>query len=162
MTDALRYLCIARLDEMDRLLLWEGEDPGPARIVVDDNGFIVVFASEAQARDEAARWSISPEEASSYDFDTIETWCRSDVAIRDPQSLLDAWNFLIDLPAGENLFRAADARSLVLYDKLFRSCNLPSVTQPGDEFVPLWTASETSALKHLLLLGLAEFRARLR
>lgn len=162
MSDTIRYLCIVRIDETDRVLLWEGEDPGPARIVVDADGFIVVFASEEHARDAAPTWNVSPEEASSYDFDSVERWCRSDAAIRDSRPLLNAWNFLIDLPAGENLFRAADARSLGLYDKLFRSCNLPSITQPGDEFVPVWTASETTALKHLLLLGLAELRARLR
>jgi hypothetical protein len=67
MTDAVRYLCIVRLDETDRVLVWEGEDPGPARVVVDDNGFIVVFASEVQARQAAASWSISPDEGSLYD-----------------------------------------------------------------------------------------------
>lgn len=162
MTDAVRYLCIVRLDETDRVLVWEGEDPGPARVVVDDNGFIVVFASEVQARQAAASWSISPDEATLYDFDAIEKWCRSDAGIRDSLQLLNAWNFLVDLPNGDSLFRAADARSLGLYDKLFRSCNLPAITPPGESFVPTWTASETAGLKHLLLLGLAELRARIR
>lgn len=162
MTDAVRYLCIARLDGIARVLMWEGEDPGPARVVVDDNGFIVVFASETEARDVAARWSISPEEASSYDFDAIENWCRSDEGLGDSSQLLNAWNFLVDLPGDGNLFRAADARSIGLYDMLFHSCNLPSMTATVENVVRSWTASETAALKHLLLLGLAELRARFR
>ena len=76
--------------------------------------------------------------------------------------MLDAWNLFVDLPEGDNLFRAADARSPALYDKLFHACNLPSMTRPGEEYVPVWSASETAALKHLLLLGLAELRARFR
>ena len=68
----------------------------------------------------------------------------------------------MDLPGGENLFRAADTRALSLYDKLFRGCNLPSLTPPGEDYEPVWTVPETTALKQVLLLGLAEFRARVR
>lgn len=36
------------------------------------------------------------------------------------------------------------------------------MTAPREHGEPVWTASETAALKHLLLLGMAEFRARFR
>lgn len=49
-----------------------------------------------------------------------------------------------------------------VYDKLFRGCNLPSRTPEGEHYMPLWTGAETRLLKHLLLLGLTELRARLR
>jgi hypothetical protein len=159
-----RYLCVARLDETERVFLWEGEDPGPARLVVDDGGFVLSFASIAAALEvgKANAWNISSEEPAAYDIDGIEQWCRSDAGIRDCNQLLNAWNLLVDLPGGENLFRAADARALGLYDKLFKGCNLPSMTPAGEHCEPVWTASEMAALKHLLLLGMAELRARFR
>ncbi len=164
MADAVRYLCVARLDGSKRVFLWEDEDPGPARVVVDEQGFVRLFASEADARKtpSAEGFSVSAEEASAYDFDAIATWCRSDAAIRDCSPLLNAWNLFIDLPGGENLFRAADSRALGLYDKLFRGCNLLSTTPQGEHYEPVWTAAETAALKHLLLLGVADLRARFR
>jgi hypothetical protein len=164
MADADRYLCVARLDGIERIFLWEGEDPGPARVVVDQQGFVVSFASVSEAREATAseRWNVSAEEVTVYDFDAIETWCRSDSGIQNCSPLLNAWNLFVDLPHGENLFRAADSRALSLYDKLLRGCNLPSMTPPGEHYEPTWTAVETAALKHLLLLGLADFRARFR
>jgi hypothetical protein len=75
---------------------------------------------------------------------------------------MNVWNLLIDLPGAESLFRGADARALGLYDKLFRGCNLPSMTTEGVHYEPVWTASETASLKQLLLLGIAELRARFR
>ena len=107
-------------------------------------------------------WNISSEEPSTYEIDRIEQWCRSDAGVRDCRELLNVWNLLVDMPSAESLFRAADARALSLYDKLFRGCNLPSITPAGEHYEPVWTPSETAALKHLLLLGLAEFRARFR
>ena len=160
MNDAVDYVCIVRLDGIDRFLLWEDDD-STTRVVIDVDGFAIAFPSEAAARAVAQR-RISPEEASRYDLDAIEVWCRSDADDGDYSQLLNAWNLFIDLPEGENLFRAADARARSVYDKLFRSCNLPSMALPGEHFVPTWTASELASLKHLLLLGLAELRARLR
>jgi hypothetical protein len=131
---------------------------------VDEEGFVRSFPTGAAAVVAAAadRWTVSPEDASTYDLDGIEAWCRSNTDVRDCRALLNAWNLLVDLPGGENLFRAADARALGLYDKLFRGCNLPSITSPGAHDEPVWMAPETAALKHVLLLGLAEFRARFR
>ena len=164
MSEAVRYLCVARLNGADRVFLWEGEDPGPARVIVDEEGFVRSFPTTAAAQQAAAaqRWEVSPEAPCMYDLDGIERWCWSGADIRDCGELLNAWNLFVDLPGGENLFRAADARALGVYDKLFGGCNLPSITPPGARYEPAWTAAETAALKQVLLLGLAEFRARLR
>jgi hypothetical protein len=164
MSEAVRYLCVARLSGDERVFLWKGEDPGPAGVVVDDKGFVLSYSSDAAAIEAALAngWNVATEEPTAYDIDAIERWCRSDAGVRDCTELLNAWNLFTDLPGGENLFRAADARALALYDKLFRACNLPSMTPPGEHYEPVWTSSETTALKHLLLLGMAEFRARFR
>ena len=164
MSGAIRYLCVARLAGAERVFLWEGEDPGPARVVVDDGGFVLCFSSVAAAVEvgKANGWNISSEEPSTYDIDGIDQWCRSDTGVRDCRELLNTWNLLVDLPGGENLFRAADARALGLYEKLFGGCNLPSMTTLGEHYEPMWTAAETASLKHLMLLGLEELRARFR
>ena len=116
----VRYVCIALLNGDERAFLWEGEDPGPARVVVDDKGFVLSFSSVAAAIDaaQANGWPVASEEPSAYDIDGIEEWCRSDAGVHDCTGLLNVWNLLVDMPGGKNLFRAADARARGLYDKL--------------------------------------------
>jgi hypothetical protein len=163
MSDVERYLTVARLDAVDRVFFWERWTDPPDRIVLDDAGMVLAFPSEQAAREAAAGKSpeLSVEEGSVYDLDTVDAWCKSSDTIGDCAHLLDAWNLLADLPRYASLFTAADARLTAVYDKLFRGCNLPATTPDGEHYVPVWTASETAALKHMLLLGLAELRARL-
>jgi hypothetical protein len=137
-----RYLCAATLGGITRVLVSDSE-----HFLFDTDGFVMTAAGGTEI---------------TYDLDAIETWCRSDDGVRDNRALLDAWNLFVDMPDGDSLFRAADARAIGLYDKLFHSCNLPSMTPPGREYVPVWLASEVAALKQVLLLGLAELRIRVR
>jgi hypothetical protein len=165
MSDAVvRYVCVARLDGVDRFFLWESGGDVPDRVVLDDAGLLRVFPSERVARDapSAEGYETSTEGPSVYDLDAIEAWCKSSAAVLDYSQLLDAWNLFGDMPQGENLFAGADTRANAVYDKLFRGWHLPAMTPPGEHDVPSWSASETAALKQLLLLGLAELRARLR
>lgn len=163
--ERLCYPTILRIDGTDRVVFWEsGSDDGTDRVELDAAGFVITFPSEPAAREAAVAEgrALSSEEAPTYDFDAIDAWCRSSEGVRDCSELLDAWNLLVDLPRGENLFASADARATEIYDKLFLGCNLPSITPIGEHYVPTWSTSELAALKHLLLLGLAELRARLR
>lgn len=85
MSEVVRYLCIARLNGEDRVFLWEGEDPGPARVVVDEQGWVTSFSSVGAAMDAARAndWNVSSEEPAVYDIDGIAQRCRSDVGIQD-------------------------------------------------------------------------------
>ncbi|NVB81420.1 MAG: hypothetical protein HOV81_23695 [Kofleriaceae bacterium] len=157
--DDIRFVCVARLDGRERVFLWESGDNVPDSVVVDDDGFVVMFASQKEAR---SLPGVSAESAVVYDLDSIGAWCRSDSDVAEHMPLLNAWNLFVDLPHDANLFAAADARTRGIYDKLFHGCNLPVMTAPGEHYVPHWTAAETAELKRVLLLGLAEFRARLR
>ena len=103
---------------------------------------------------------MSSEPVTHYDFDAIRAWCASSAPALDCATLINAWNLLGDLPHAENLFTWADVRAKGVYDKLFFGCNLPAITPQGERYVPRWKASEIVALKRVLLLGLAEFRAR--
>ena len=164
MSETVRYLCSVRLDGAEKIFFWDSGDGAPDQIVLDDAGMVLAFPSEPAAR-EACRSTehvLSSEPATHYDFDAIRAWCASTAAVPDCAMLLNAWNLLGDLPHAENLFAGANVRANDVYDKLFLGCNLPAVTPPGEQYVPTWNASEIADLKRLLLLGLAEFRARFR
>jgi hypothetical protein len=103
---------------------------------------------------------VSPEAASCYDLDSVQSWCASAETSADCATLLDAWNLLTDLPDTRDLFAAADSRADTIYDKLFHGCNLP-VMGGATHYVPTWTRGEIEALKHLLLLGINNVRSRL-
>ncbi len=164
MRETVRYLCSARLDGVRRIFLWDSGDDGADQVVVDDKGKVLEFPSESAARDSRppAGHVLSSEPATHYDFDAIQAWCASTTDTLDCATLLNAWNLLGDLPHAENLFTWADVRAKGVYDKLFFGCNLPAITPQGEHYVPKWSSSEIAALKRLLRLGLAEFRARFR
>jgi hypothetical protein len=154
-----RYICVAQFEGNETAFLWETGDDQPDRVVLDDAGLVVTFPSVLAAA-EALGAPDPANEVTKYDLDAIQTWCTSSSEVVDCVVSLNAWNLLRDLPNGD-LFTAADACTNVIYDKLFRGCNLPSMTNPGEVFVPTWQPAEIATLKHLLLLGLAELRARL-
>lgn len=64
MSEPIRYLCVARLNGTERVFLWEGEDPGPARVIVDEQGFVLSFSSIATAMEaaQANGWNVASEE----------------------------------------------------------------------------------------------------
>lgn len=95
-SEVFRVACLARLDGSDRYFLWESDDDRGDRVVLDDAGFVIVFASEQAAW--KASGEESPEETRVYDLDAIRTWCTSSDKIGDCVPLLDAWNLFGDLP----------------------------------------------------------------
>ena len=153
-----QYLCSVRLQGRDRVVLWETSEGGADRVVVDDTGGVVSYASEAEARNAVA--AISGEPASFYDLDAVAAWCRSGDLRVDCSTVLDTWNFLADVPHDRDQFAAAEAHAAALYDKLFHGCNLPAMGASPGEYVPTWSPSEVAALKRLLALGITEFRSR--
>ena len=164
MSGTVVYLCIVRLDGVENYFYWESADGTPDRVVLDEAGMVVAFPSEQVAR-EAHRLTgrlVSSDPPAIYDFDALLEWCKSGAGVRDCPAILDAWNLLGDLPHDGNLFAGADARANDIYEKLFLGCNLPAVTPTGEHYDPTWSSSETVELKRLVLLGLAEFRVRLR
>ena len=162
MYDLARYVCIARLDQHDVVFLWETGDDAPDRVVLDETGAIVTFADEHAARQSGTETlPVTEGQVTRYDLDALEAWCRSVAPIGECSPLLNAWNLFGDLPKSD-LYEAVNEGATPIYDKLFWGCNLPAMTPPGEHYVPTWTETETATLKRLLLLGVAEFRARLR
>lgn len=163
MVEAVRYFCSVRLDGVRRVVLWESGNDGTDQVVVDESGMLCEFPSEALARRAPLPPGrvLSPEPVTHYDFDAVQEWCHSDSTTLECATLLNAWNLLGDLPQPGTLFAWADGRAKKIYDKLFFGCNFPSITPEGARSTPSLSAAELAALKRVLLLGLAEFRARL-
>jgi hypothetical protein len=156
------YVCTAVLDRARIVFLWASGGEQPDRVVLDDDGFMVTFPSEYAARAASVNGAaVSSERVTRYKLDALVAWCMSGDDVRDCSVLLNAWNLFGDLPRSDS-FREADARGSAIYDKLFWGCNLPAMTPPGEHYVPVWSTSELADLKHLLLLGVAEFRARVK
>jgi hypothetical protein len=108
-----------------------------------------------------------PEEVVDYNLDRLRAWCRQPTANGvDCPAFLNAWNLLDDLAAIHDhpgtsyaqLSRAA-AQS---YDKLFWGNNLPSVTPPGERYVPSWSAQELDEIRQVLEAGLGLLEAELK
>ncbi|WP_019502454.1 hypothetical protein [Pseudanabaena sp. PCC 6802] len=156
---ATRYLCRGRLEGGERIFLWETNDRD--RVVVDEAGDVVSFATEAEALEaRATSAGISSEPSAFYDFDAIQAWCHSRNQAVDCPAVLNIWNLLNDVPGVQELFSAAESRAAEIYGKLFHGCNLPAMGASPCEYVPEWTSAEILDLKRLILLGLNDFRMR--
>ncbi|MBX3155969.1 MAG: hypothetical protein KF773_08215 [Deltaproteobacteria bacterium] len=153
------YVCIVRIDGVDTICLWQSDDVTPDHVVVDADKRLLTFPSVSAAR--AAGTAVSSDAPASYDLDAIDAWCKSTRDDVDCRSILPAWNLIGDLPDLGSLYKALDDQANTIYDKMFHGSSLPSMTPPGAEYTPTWRPAELALLKRLLLLGLAELRARL-
>jgi hypothetical protein len=68
MAETVRYLCVAQLDGIERVFLWESDNEGHDRVVLDAAGSVCAFPSETVAREAS---HVSSEEPTVYDFDSI-------------------------------------------------------------------------------------------
>ncbi|MEO5930117.1 MAG: hypothetical protein ABIR47_09300 [Candidatus Kapaibacterium sp.] len=158
------YLCHYRLDNRDSYLIWYADDIDG--IVTDAERNIIEYSGP----DIAARYADSHQfrianiaEPAHYDFDRIERWLMhgegESVSCED---FLDAWNLFTDISCsvGGDFDNDVD-RTAVVYDKLFFGNNLPSVSPPGEIYVPEWVDDELSLLRGVLSDGLRMFRENL-
>jgi hypothetical protein len=164
------YLCLAHLDGRDLYFLWHTDVEGdtPDQVLKDVDGHILAFASETAARSHAPGDVLRLEDDApvAYDLDRIAEWCeRPWSSPVDCEELLDAWNLFMDLGAAPSptfsLFRASQAESHELYEKLFFGSNLPAVTPEGEHYRPSWLGDELMRLSSIVGLGLQVFRSLL-
>lgn len=110
--------------------------------------------------------ALNPREATDYDFDRLEQWCRAPRAEQvDCPVFLNAWNFFDDL-AGlhdrpDTPYACLSHKAARSYDKLFWGCNLPSVTPAGEHFEPSWRADELAEIRTVMEAGLALLAAEM-
>jgi hypothetical protein len=159
MEAARHYTCQLRLDgEMAFVVWYSGERDGFLR---DAGGRLLTACTlEALAAAAQARGiGLEDAEPSIYDFDRINTWCAApNAAGVDCQAFLDAWNLFDDLAGlhtgADNPYARLSRETAGCYDRLFWGNNLPTVTPPGEQFEPVWSAEELIEIRRVLAAGL--------
>jgi hypothetical protein len=159
------FLCRFHIDSADRYVLWYSNDHDG---LVRAGGGIAQFSSaeEAGVYADGHGLQLQAGEPTVYDWDSIERWCEApEASAIVPEVFLNAWNMLNDLRptgGGRRLFAHADHRNHVIYDKLFRACNLPAITLDDNRYEPRWTRADVRRIAQVLRLGLAELRTQMR
>ena len=155
----------------DGYFLWHtDESPSgsqPDGVLLDEAGRLLTFTSLADLQGFAHRRGLSLDSnvnAEPLDLDAVQRWLgaarRTTV---DCQEFLNAWNLFSDFASTVDgkLRHIDDQKEVRIYDKLFWGNNLPALTPPGKEYVPLWTRSEVARLRNVLNKGMQLFLSRL-
>jgi len=135
----------------------------PDGIVLNEDRQIVVFESKREISEYAKIRKLSElsDNDTNFDFDLLQNWLdRPSLDQIDCVSILDYWNIFSDLERSlsgkqEHIDDKGEGE---IYDKLFWGCNLPSVTPPGERYIPNWSDDEIQRLASILNCGLTLFR----
>src|SRR5262245_27274078 len=152
MREARSYYAVrCRLDGAEWFFVWYSGEPDGV-LLSSSSARLMLFSDLAEMSRYASeqRLDLEPETPAFYDFDRLAEWLSQPARELDCVFLLDAWNMLGDLAASLGARRAEPAYASGIYDKLFWGSNLPSVTPPGERFVPVWSENEISTLTSVL------------
>lgn len=151
--------CTFRLDGRDRHFLWYADEPDG--VVVGASGEMVTFASEAEllafGATEGMSWPI--DFTVSYDLDAVVAWiAQRDAEAIDCIMMLNAWNLFVDIAATFSCKLLEPRGANAVYDKIFWGNNLPTMTPPGEHYVPAWSQEEADVLAGVCAAGLSLLR----
>ncbi len=157
--ERLYYLCRVRINETTVFVVWfTDERDSFAR---DESDHLLTAATpEALAAVAGAMGNpLMDEEPADYDFDRIRAWCAAPEASEIACStFLNAWNFFDDLAGlhdgADTPYARLSRGAASCYDRLFRGCNLPAITPPGEWFEPEWRADELTDIRNVLNAGI--------
>jgi hypothetical protein len=140
------------------MIWYGGESDG---VLLSESDRIALFAS----RDELVRYAtdrnlgLEAEVGIVYDFDDLSRWLANAVSETvDCEFLLNMWNMCADVAGSLGAGLEEPEAAMPIYDKLFRGCNLPSMTPPGERFKPSWSVDEIAVMSDVLSGGLNVFR----
>ena len=88
-----------------------------------------------------------------YDIAYIENQMNSPADELDCSAILSFWNIISDALKDMGIAFSGDLRDEMtdrIYDKLFCGCNLPAYNTSGKEYIPVWSAEETEAMRKIL------------
>jgi len=149
------------LDDQERYLLWINGD-GVHDKVLATGGTVRSFDGLRELHRYVAEHGLHLEETGAggvLDIDAAERWCGSGSA-PDAVLLLQVWNLCSDVARGAG--RPFEDRGVDrdrVYDVLFHGNNLPSMTPPGDQFVPDWTSDDLETLREVIQDGVSMLRS---
>jgi len=158
------YTYSFRYSGRDEYLIWYSNDCDGVHL--DSGGRVPTFVSLDQLMSYAKVQDLSPAiegDPVPLDLDSVERFTRdSSSLLVDCNEILNAWNLFGDfarsLGATGSHFIDHDQAADGLYDKIFHGCNLPAMTPEGQEFQPIWSASEIRLIQELMGVGLSLFR----
>lgn len=151
--------CTFRLDGQDRHFLWYAGDPDG--VMVGAAGEMATFPSEAALLafgvTEGVTWPL--DFTVFYDFDAVAAWAaQPDPEAIDSVMMLNAWNMFVDIAATFSCKLLEPRGASAVYDKLFWGNNLPTMTPPGEHYVPAWSQEEADVLAGVCAAGLSLLR----
>ena len=154
------YALWYRLDQSDGYLIWFSDDVDG--VITRPDGTIPSFDAQAQLNIYASdnQLGVAPMEPLLHDLDAVVSWLGHSLSANvDTTTCLTAWNLFTDCSASVNGdFDADHKRTKGIYNKLFWGNNLPAVTPPGEEYIPVWADDERLLLQEVLCDGLQLFQ----
>lgn len=141
--------------EHSEFLLWY-EDKNGNDCVYALNNMVQTFETECIAHKRAEALGLNCAGDCLYDADRLKRWIEAHEKTVDCGFFLEFWNLFGDVAysVGMRFEPVRTRRSNRVYNKLFFGLNLPAVTPPGKEYVPLWTKKERKLLRSLMSFGL--------
>jgi len=153
-----------RLGATERYLIWYVDDVDV--LILNEEGKLLVLVDVEALRRYATQngLKLATAKPTWYDFDALSTWLEMPAAQSiDPSAFLNAGNRLGDVRSsliGRSTVRDPDGGSRI-YEKLFRTNNLPSVAPRGVSCEPDWTEADIRDLVRVPGDGLQLFRSAL-
>ena len=148
-----------KLDGTNRYFVWYGAETDGVLLALPDRlaTFPNLATLDGYLLQSGLRRDLS--EPSHYDLDQLADWLSNPSAVAvDCPFFLNCWNMLSDVTRSVGSAMPASPGATDVYDKLFWGCNLPSVTPPGEHFIPEWSTSEIATISKILSSGLQGFR----
>jgi hypothetical protein len=167
LSERIHYVCRLRLKGADAFVIWYQDDRDGFLRSADGQLVWADSLEDIQALAATLDISLAQDEVAGYDLDSLRDWCSHPSAdALECATFLNAWNFFDDLaslhdhPESPYSRLSRDAGSS--YDKLFYGCNLPSITPPGERFVPSWQPEELEKIGRVLTTGIRLLEAELQ
>ena len=164
--DRLYFPCDLRINGVNTFVVWYEDDRDG--FVRRPDGQLLHALSLEELTSAASEMGLSlvPHKPVRYDLDQLREWCvGAEAAAVDCPAFLNAWNLFDDLAQlhdrCDSDYGKLSRGAAETYDKLFWGNNLPSVTPPGKQFTPAWSAEELEEIRRVMEAGLRLVEAEL-
>ena len=144
------YKLLYKLHSKKRYLIWVGDVKDS--LVAGSDGFIPSFRDIRTLRKYAEQhtYLIEDERAILHDLDWVAKWLKAPNASIDCKAVLAFWNLSIDIaasfPKRKFEFTRLYKKPSKVYEKMFWGNNVPSMTQKGKSYEPIWSKEEIKCI----------------
>jgi hypothetical protein len=157
------YVVSFIFEKKARFLLWQDGESAPDRFIVSGDDHELIVAESIKnicVRAEQLNIKLNAQEATVYDLDLLfETIHRltpnRTLTQLECEQILEVWNVFDDL--ARSIAKRPDTNVQVngedthaAYEKIFHGNNLPSITLPGDTYLPVLSEHECVAIRDVM------------